>query len=398
MVQFENLSNPIILPKEAYLSQLIIRNAHKQMLHCGINTTLTKIRERFWIVKGRQLIKSMIMQCVICKRLHGKPASEPWTTLPVERVTTSKPFETTGLDFAGPLYVDAENGNGQRKVYIMLFTCAAIRGVHLELVQNMTVESCIHALRQFVARRGIPAVIISDNAKTFKRASLELQKLESMMKKRQVQQFAANKGITWKFIPERAAWWGGFWERLVRSVKDCLKAAIGKAKLSNEELETLLTEVECVVNQRPLTYISSDPKDLEPLTPAMIMGDCAILGGENFQTDGSSIGQIWRARNTLIQRYIKRWRSEYLTQLRSIHFNRSEPEKSIKEGDVVLVKDENQSRLLWKLAVVITTYSGRDGRTRACDVRLQNQQILRRPIQLLYPLEIQASLAGARGC
>ncbi|XP_030386878.1 uncharacterized protein LOC115633562 [Scaptodrosophila lebanonensis] len=254
----------------------------------------------------RQLIKNVLGRCVVCRRLHGKSASEPWTTLPTNRLTTSKAFETTGLDFAGPLYIATEEGPSNRKVYIMLFTCAAIRGVHLELVADMTVESCIGALRKFVARRGPVKTIISDNAKTFKRASLELQKLEKLMENSKIQQYAANGGINWQFIPERAAWWGGFWERLVRTVKGCLRAAIGKASLSKTNLEILLTEVECVVNQRPLTYITTDSNDLEPLTPAHFMGEAKLLGGEGFTTDGSNLAQMWRHRTNLMQRYIKR--------------------------------------------------------------------------------------------
>ncbi|XP_037942560.1 uncharacterized protein LOC119675433 [Teleopsis dalmanni] len=304
--EYENLSNPIILPKESYLSKLIVLEAHQ--------------------------------------KLHGKNASENWTDLPIERVTVSKPFVTTGIDFAGPLYITStDNKNDFKKAYIMLFTCAATRGIHLELVADLTVESCINALRKFIARRGTPSIIISDNAKTFKRSCMEVQKLEQLMEKTRINQFAVANGIKWKFIPERAAWWGGFWERLVRTVKNCLKAAIGKARLTFYEMDTLLTEVKSV-------------------------------------------------------RYLKRWQDEYLTQLRSIHLNKSKPTKSINIGDVdvVLVKDEHQSRLLWRMAVVVATYIGRDGRARACDVRLKDQKIMRRPIQLLYPLELICDSPGPR--
>ncbi|XP_037931689.1 uncharacterized protein LOC119666483 [Teleopsis dalmanni] len=182
--EYENLSNPIILPKKSYLSKLIVLEAHQKFMHSGINATLAKIRKRFWVVKGRQHIKSVVQRCIICKRLHGKNASENWTDLPIERVTVSKPFETTGIDFAGPLYITStDNKNDFKKAYIMLFTCAATRGIHLELVADLTVESCINALRKFIARRGTPSINISDNAKTFKRSCMEVQKLEQLMEK-----------------------------------------------------------------------------------------------------------------------------------------------------------------------------------------------------------------------
>ncbi|XP_036346189.1 uncharacterized protein LOC118755464 [Rhagoletis pomonella] len=395
-VEFGNRhTNPIILPKHSRFSQLIIIEAHKATLHGGVNAVLSHIRKNFWIVQGRQLIKNILQRCVICKRLYGKSASEPWTVLPAERIATARVFETTGVDFAGPLYVKTDGDDIRKKVYIMLFTCAAIRAVHLELVADMTVNSCIEALRRFIARRGTPKIIISDNARTFKRADLELRKLEELVKKKEVLQLAAHKGITWRYIPERAAWWGGFWERLVRSVKNALKASIGRAVLTSEELRTLLTEVESVVNARPLTYITNDDKDLEPLTPSNFLIDCnsAILATD-FQSDGSTISQAWTLRQALLRRYMKRWREEYLQQLRYIHHNKSAASRSIGIGDVVLVKDDNKPRLQWKLAVVQTTYQGRDGRIRVCDVRMQGQQVLKRPIQLLYPLEISSSIAG----
>ncbi|XP_037930940.1 uncharacterized protein LOC119665767 [Teleopsis dalmanni] len=395
--EYENLSNPIILPKESYLSKLIVLEAHQKFMHSGINATLAKIRKRFWVVKGRQLIKSVVQRCIICKRLHGKNASENWTDLPIERVTVSKPFETTGIDFAGPLYITStDNKNDFKKAYIMLFTCAATRGIHLELAADLTVESCINALRKFIARRGTPSIIISDNAKIFKRSCMEVQKLEQLMEKTRINQFAVANGIKWKFIPKRAAWWGGFWERLVRTVKNCLKAAIGKARLTFYEMDTLLTEVESVVNQRPLTYITTDCNDLAPLTPAHFLGECGVLNKENFLSDGSTIAKMWQSRTYILKRYLKRWQDEYLTQLRSIHLNKSKPTKSINIGDVVLVKDEHQSRLLWRMAVVVATYIGRDGRARACDVRLKDQKIMRRPIQLLYPLELICDSPGPR--
>lgn len=387
-----DIRNPIILPKNSHLSQLIVLDAHRKTHHSGISAVLAHIRRRYWIIQARQLIKRIIQRCVVCLRFHGKSAMEPWTVLPAKRVVTSRPFETTGVDFAGPLYVTCEDG--ERKVYIMLFTCAAIRAVHLELVGDMTTKSCINALRKFVARRGVPATIISDNAKTFKQVDLELKKLEELLKSSDVQNMAANQNISWKFIPERAAWWGGFWERLVRSVKNCLKAAIGKAKLSIDDLTTLLAEVESVVNARPITYVTSDHNDLEPLAPSNFLTNCkCILSSPDISNDGSAIANSWSLRQSLIKNYMKRWRTEYLCQLRSIHHNKPDLSKSVKVGDVVLLHEDNKPRLLWRLAVIQQTYQGRDGRIRACDVRLRNQQILKRPIQLLYPLEISA--AGA---
>lgn len=114
----------------------------------------------------------------------------------------------------------------ERKSYV---TCA----LHLKFVINMTVKSCINVLRRFISRFGHPKTIISTNAKTFKRADLE-----QLLRHTNIQQITAHKDIFWKYIPERAAWWGDFWEPLVCSIKNCLKAVIDKSKLSFDEIPT----------------------------------------------------------------------------------------------------------------------------------------------------------------
>lgn len=153
------------------------------------------------------------------------------------------------------------------KAYIALFTCAVTRAVHLELVSDQTTENVLLALKRFIARRGLCRIIYSDNARTFKRADKDLKELWQMIKGSELTKLFTDKGITWKFIAERAAWWGGSWERLVRSVKTCLKRVLGKASLNFEELTTILAEVEAVLNSRPLSYVHSDALEPQPLTP-----------------------------------------------------------------------------------------------------------------------------------
>ncbi|XP_017474508.1 PREDICTED: uncharacterized protein LOC108365073 [Rhagoletis zephyria] len=253
----------------------------------------------------------------------------------------------------------------------------------------MTVKSCIGALRRFMARRGVPDIIISDNARTFKRADIEFRKLKALLKKPDLQNLAADKGIKWKYIPERAAWWGGFWERLVKSVKLALKAAVGKSLLDYDNLSTLLAEVECIVNSRPLTYISQNFNDLQPLSPSKFLNDCkSILTSAEFDKDDTDIIKSWQLRQHLLKRYMRQWRGEYVTQLRNFHQIKNKSIRSIKVGDVVTVQEDYKPRFMWKLAVVQAVYPGRDGRIRACDVRLGSGTVMRRPVQLLCPLEL----------
>ena len=104
------------------------------------------------------------------------------------------------------------------KIYICLFTCCVVRAVHLEVVVNLSVSSFIRCLKQFIARRGIPRRIVSDNGKTFKGAARFIKKI---MSNNEVIDYLAEKGVEWQFNVERAPWWGGMFERMVSSTKKC---------------------------------------------------------------------------------------------------------------------------------------------------------------------------------
>ena len=168
-----------------------------------------------------------------------------------------------GVDFAGPLFVKSKvkDDPEMAKVYIALFTCGTSRAVHLELVPSLDAPTFLLCLGRFIGRRGLPKLIVSDNAKTFQASE---KTLVSLFELEDVQEHLSSKGIRWQF--NLAPWWGGFFERLVKQVKSCLKKTLGRSKLSFDELTTILVEVEAVLNSRPLTYLHSDDVE-ELLTP-----------------------------------------------------------------------------------------------------------------------------------
>ena len=122
-------------------------------------------------------------------------------------------------------------------MYVCLFTCCSTRAVHLELVPDLSVNSFLLAFRRFVGRRGLPVILITDNAKTFRTSSKEFLKIA---RSSEVNDYLSSKRVTWRFIVERAPWWGGFYERLVRSIKRSLKKSIGRSNLTYDQLHTLL--------------------------------------------------------------------------------------------------------------------------------------------------------------
>jgi len=260
----------ILLPANHCVTARVIDDCHKRVLHNGSRETLAELRSRFWIVKGRQVVRKVLSRCVICKRIEGQHyAIPPAAPLPQFRVEGSPAITNTGIDFAGPLFVKrgAKEKGDMEKVYIALYTCGSSRAVHLDVVPDLSAETFIRSFKRFICRRGIPRLVVSNNAKTFKTAA---RFLSSIFELPEVQSFLLNHKVKWKFNLERAPWWGGFFERMVRCVKRCLKKILKNAKLTYEELLTVVVEIECVLNSRPPTYVSSEDR-VEPLTPSHLL-------------------------------------------------------------------------------------------------------------------------------
>ena len=313
------MKNPILLPTKHGFTELVVRSKHFAVHHDGTPATLAAVRERYWIIKGRSLVRKIIRRCTICRRYDGKPFSSPVVPdLPAERTSTEPPFSNTGIDFAGPLYVQGA-GSTETKVYICLFTCASTRAIHLELTKELSAAAFLLAFRCFTSRRGLPKIIMSDNAKTFKHCSHEIMKIT---RAQEVRHYMTNQQVEWKFIVEKAPWWGGYWECLVRSVKRCLKKTIGRATLSFEELATVLVEIESTLNNRPLTYLYGDEEcSSQAVTPAdLIYGRKIAETATNQQYEIVSTAKSLtkRARHQLrvLNTFINQWKKDYLLSLR----------------------------------------------------------------------------------
>ena len=155
---------------------------HATQLHGGTDTTVTALRQRFWIPAARRVVARLLWKCVICRRVAGKPFPVPDPPpLPQARVQDGPPFSVTGVDFTGAMYVKREGMVGEYKMYVCLFTCASTRAVHLEVVTDLTEETFLQAFRRFAAHRSLPRLIISDNASTYTSAQLIHQQQRSYM-------------------------------------------------------------------------------------------------------------------------------------------------------------------------------------------------------------------------
>ena len=204
---------PKLLPKDGYYTRLVIEDHHRRVLHSGVAQTLAQVRHEYWIPRGHAIVKKVLKNCRICRRVEGKPFLMPkMPPLPTERVARSLPFEYTGLDYLGPLYIKTNSQTSEhadkqnsKEVWVCLFTCLAVRTIHLELIKDMSAEEFILCLRRFISRRGIPRQIISDNAQQFKVARTTLNKAWSnVVTSDDVNDFSSKQGIQWRFIVELA--------------------------------------------------------------------------------------------------------------------------------------------------------------------------------------------------
>jgi len=232
--------------------------------------------------------------------------------------------------------------------------------VHLDLIPDLTTPSFLRSLKRFSARRGLPRRIISDNAKTFKAAANSIQ---TVLKNDEVRRHLSDLAVEWKLNVKKAPWWDGIFERMIRSTKRCLRKAIGRARLTYDELLTVVTEVEMVINFRPLTYVSSDDLQ-EPLTPShfltgrtLSLPDCLCYGRDVEEDDvelaHDHLTKRRRHLNVVLNQFWRRWSQEYLLELRESHCCQTGTDNPIEVavGDIVLVHGD-QPRAFWKLAQV----------------------------------------------
>ena len=218
----ENAKRPILLPKGRKFTELVILDCQEKVNHCLEKDTLAELRMRFWVTKGRQYVKGIIRTCFICKKLEGKPFNAPPAApLPDFRVTEAPPFSRIGLDFAGPLFCKNSNSKAT-KVYIVLYACCVARGIQLDLVHSLNALTFLNSFRCFASRKGTPNLVVSDNAKTFNATAILLR---IFYKDDNVANFMRSRKFSWRSNLPRCPWAGGFFERMVRSVKRCLRKA-----------------------------------------------------------------------------------------------------------------------------------------------------------------------------
>lgn len=386
--------HPYILPAKAHLTKLIVENEHVRLLHAGTQLVLSSLRQRFWIVNGRNTIRHIIHQCLKCFRFRATEAHQLMGQLPKGRVQASRPFLNCGVDYAGPFILRQGGRRSKTKIkcYVALFICLSTKAIHLELVSDLTTEAFIAALRRFTARRGISSNIYSDNGTNFVGANNLLRSFSKLLNNKDFKQsvalYTSTQGIQWHFIPPSSPHFGGLWEAGVKSLKYHLRRVVGNVCLNYEEFSTVLTQIEACLNSRPICQLSSDPSDPEVLTPGhfLVGGPLTSLPEPDYTHFPTNRLNRWQLAQQCIQQVWSRWSRDYLNQLQQrSKWNTQFP--NLQPGMLILLKEDNTPSLQWKMAVVEEVHPGSDGLVRVASVRTSSG-VFKRPIHKLCPLPI----------
>nr|XP_012232072.1 PREDICTED: uncharacterized protein LOC105677797 [Linepithema humile] len=372
----------MIAPPTSWLTQLLVASCHLRSLHGGVQLTMGLFRLRFWVPRGRAVVKQALHRCITCTRWRAATPQPPMGNLPQGRVTPARPFLRTGLDYAGPILVQTSKGRGHKayKAFIAVFVCLCSRAVHLEIVSDYSTEAFLAAFRRFTSRRGLCQDVYSDCGTNFVGADRALRELlrASSCDGRRIARAAASDGIRWHFDPPAAPHFGGLWEAAVKSTKHHLRRVIGETTLTFEEMSTFLAQVEACLNSRPLQALTDDPDDVSALTPRHFLIGAPLLSvpEPSLTQEETNTLSRWQLVQQMRDHFWQRWSREYVHTL-TPRTKWQGPTTRPDLGSLCLIRSELTPPSRWPLARIIQLHPGDDGVVRVVTVRTSSSQYVR---------------------
>ncbi|XP_058443961.1 uncharacterized protein LOC131425801 [Malaya genurostris] len=334
-----SVANPVVLPRKHSVTKLIVMDVHRKLLHRNHATIINELKQRYYIPRLKVVYKSVRNECQLCKNELARPHAPMMSDLPPARLAAySRPFCHMGVDYFGPMIVRI--GRRTEKRWGVLVTCLTVRAIHLEVAHSLTADSCIMALRNVIARRGIPITIYSDRGTNFVGANKELKMALEELNHDKIVAELTTSHTTWSFIPPLSPHMGGAWERLIQTVKQNLNKLLPSHLPNDETLRNMLIEVEYIVNSRPLTDIPLDDDQSPVLTPNHF-----ITGTSNglppwtcFNDNPLALKQSWRLSQAMANQFWKQWIHDYLPTItrRTKWFTKVKP---IEINDIVIIVD-----------------------------------------------------------
>lgn len=380
--------HPLIIPSRSHVASLLVCHHHQAVKHQGRHFTEGAIRNSgLWIVGGKRLISSIIHKCVTCRKLRGRTEQQQMSDLPTERLQADPPFSYVGLDVFGPWEVvirRTRGGQAQDKRWAVLFTCMSKRAIHIEVIETMTSSSFINALRRFFSIRGHAKPLRLDCGTNFTGAFKEL-KMDPGNKS--VEDYLLQQKCTWVFNPPHSSHMGGAWEHMIgvaRRILDSMLLQVGHVKLTHEVLTTFMAEVSAIVNARPLIPVSTDPEAPFILTPSILLTQKGGVPSPTVSefSRGDLLKNQWKRVQALADTFWARWHREYLSTLQIRHKWQSQ-KPNLKEGDIVLLKDDQTKRNQWPMGIIVKVVPSRDGLVRKVEVKVirnQTAKVFSRPV------------------
>ncbi|CAK1597725.1 unnamed protein product [Parnassius mnemosyne] len=377
--------HPILLCSKHHFTKLMFEHFYLKYLHAPLQLLLGNIKQTYWPLGGKNLAKATVNKCMRCFRYRAETVQPIMGQLPASRTELEFPFLHCNVDYAGPVLIADREGRGCKliKSFLAIFICSSVKACHIELVTALSSEAYIAALNRFVSRRGKPKSITSDNGSNFIGASNELAQF---LLQSELEGQMAQEGIEFKFIPAYTPHFNGLAEAAVRSTKHHLKHLLQNTHLTYEEMATCHTQIEAVLNSRPLTPISTDPSDFSALTPAHFLIGRSLIAIPQPQIGDANITRLDRFKRIELikQHFWSRFSLEYVNLLQQKVKWRSST-KELKLGSLVLVKERALPPLMWSLGRVMQLYPGSDGVSRVAELKTRRGTI-RRAFNNICPL------------
>ena len=416
---------PIVLPGDDKNVRSLIQMYHAEEMHAGHLHTHNVIRGKFWVLQGPVTVKKVVRVCPACQKAVKAPETQKMAPLPADRVTSGHPWQVTGVDMMGHFDIKKKGSRARHKAYIALFTCFKTRAIHMEVVESMNADSFMLALQRFCARRPGLQKLVSDNGSNFVGAkniiikeTNEVQEIDRRTR-RQVKELSAvchnsdrkvasntmldisekarprllNMGLEWEFLPPYASHYAGVWERLVGLVKKHLVKVLTGDTIHLETFTTVVTRVEAAVNRRPLTTMSTDPRDDSALTPENFLVPAAagiVTADITSETEPSKADELrhhFKHSDSLLDSFWKKWQKDYINTLA----NRSKWTRTttnLAVDDVVLIVDQSLKRKLWEMGRIVGVDHAEE-HVRKVDIRREDGSVIKRDRTGVVKLELQ---------
>ena len=379
---------PMLLPSDHELTAKMVLYVHESNQHAGTDTTHAMLRQRYWILKGRATVKRYLSRCIVCRRYNAKKESPRMAPLPKERTAVREPpFTNISLDGMGPLQV--KEGEETIKKWLIVFACSLTRAVNIEILDSLTTEAFVRAMRLQFAEFGVAKSVRLDNYRSHIRMANEVASLyESQMMSDAIKKFS-DKGIKWSWSSVSQPSTNGIIERMVRCTKECIKKTIHRRLLTREELHLFIKEARRVINNRPLTQVHHGSMDdniaicPNHLLYGHLLEGLPMAANTDLKSRSKSLSKLWNERQKASKKFTELFTDQYLSEIRK--FTKWPQEgNNLKVGDLCILSDPNEKRRDWPLAMVDEIVSEHNGNVSRVRLRTADRFMTRSTRSLVF--------------